>query len=867
MKNKHIFSFPPYILWINAFRYYFRSFTQSILAVLGVAVGIAVFVAVDLANDSAKQSFRNSAVSIFGDTEFQLMGSTSGISENVYSDVVKSAELQPLLNIIRPIIDKQITLTDSNGVEDKYRLLGINVINENVLSGNNKYGIDFLNSSQTSFNFFAENQVFVSSILASKKQLSIADEFLVEDTNNKISIVGFFQGDNSLQRELMQNVIITDISVAQNITNSNGILTRIDISSVYDQNEKIALDKWFSLLPSGVQLIPSYTYSEARKSITKSFDTNLLALSLLALLVGLYLIYNMMTFSIHRRKNLFGTLRAIGVTKNEIFFLVLVEGLLIGLIGAIFGIMLGILLAYFLLGLISSTINYQFFSSSPNSIALDITIIYQALILGISGSIVSVLIPAWSASRIQPRELIDIYGKYSTYNNYHMVLFFLGLLLCSIGYLITLAPITNLIIGFIAMFLVIVGLSLTVPTTTQIVLLIISSILEKIGRPTIVTLSVETIKNSLNTIAICIAALSVSIAMTIGIGCMIQSFRATVEEWLNQSLVADIYIAPPTLSFGQDLKGIDDEFIKYVSDIPEIEYISQLGSFEIFKDGYLLNLIVVDSAEKIFDEVIQLKEGEKKDIWNDFVQTDSILISEPLAFQKNIQINDTFDILTDSGLKSFTVRGIYYDYSSTSGIAMVSKQVYDNYWNNSKVTSLALYLNDSQNSEVVFNKLLDKFDTDWDLQIISSKKLNNASMEIFDKTFEITFVLRSISLIVAFIGILGAISAIILSRAREFSILKSIGFTNNQLRTIIGNQTFIIGVISGLISIPLGIIITNLLIQIINKQSFGWSIPMQLLPSVFVEGIMVAILSSVLASIYPSIKISRNNIRKALMGE
>ncbi|MQG25130.1 MAG: FtsX-like permease family protein [SAR202 cluster bacterium] len=867
MKSKHIFSFPPYILWINAFRYYFRSFTQSILAVLGVAVGIAVFVAVDLANDSAKQSFRNSAVSIFGDTEFQLMGSTSGISENVYSDVVKSAELQPLLNIIRPIIDKQITLTDSNGVEDKYRLLGINVINENVLSRNNKYGIDFLNSSQTSFNFFAENQVFVSSILASKKQLSIADEFLVEDTNNKISIVGFFQGDNSLQRELMQNVIITDISVAQNITNSNGILTRIDISSVYDQNEKIALDKWFSLLPSGVQLIPSYTYSEARKSITKSFDTNLLALSLLALLVGLYLIYNMMTFSIHRRKNLFGTLRAIGVTKNEIFFLVLVEGLLIGLIGAIFGIMLGILLAYFLLGLISSTINYQFFSSSPNSIALDITIIYQALILGISGSIVSVLIPAWSASRIQPRELIDIYGKYSTYNNYHMVLFFLGLLLCSIGYLITLAPITNLIIGFIAMFLVIVGLSLTVPTTTQIVLLIISSILEKIGRPTIVTLSVETIKNSLNTIAICIAALSVSIAMTIGIGCMIQSFRATVEEWLNQSLVADIYIAPPTLSFGQDLKGIDDEFIKYVSDIPEIEYISQLGSFEIFKDGYLLNLIVVDSAEKIFDEVIQLKEGEKKDIWNDFVQTDSILISEPLAFQKNIQINDTFDILTDTGLKSFTVRGIYYDYSSTSGIAMVSKQVYDNYWNNSKVTSLALYLNDSQNSEVVFNKLLDKFDTDWDLQIISSKKLNNASMEIFDKTFEITFVLRSISLIVAFIGILGAISAIILSRAREFSILKSIGFTNNQLRTIIGNQTFIIGVISGLISIPLGIIITNLLIQIINKQSFGWSIPMQLLPSVFVEGIMVAILSSVLASIYPSIKISRNNIRKTLMGE
>ena len=867
MKSKHIFSFPPYILWINAFRYYFRSFTQSILAVLGVAVGIAVFVAVDLANDSAKQSFRNSAVSIFGDTEFQLMGSTSGISENVYSDVVKSAELQPLLNIIRPIIDKQITLTDSNGVEDKYRLLGINVINENVLSGNNKYGIDFLNSSQTSFNFFAENQVFVSSILASKKQLSIADEFLVEDTNNKISIVGFFQGDNSLQRELMQNVIITDISVAQNITNSNGILTRIDISSVYDQNEKIALDKWFSLLPSGVQLIPSYTYSEARKSITKSFDTNLLALSLLALLVGLYLIYNMMTFSIHRRKNLFGTLRAIGVTKNEIFFLVLVEGLLIGLIGAIFGIMLGILLAYFLLGLISSTINYQFFSSSPNSIALDITIIYQALILGISGSIVSVLIPAWSASRIQPRELIDIYGKYSTYNNYHMVLFFLGLLLCSIGYLITLAPITNLIIGFIAMFLVIVGLSLTVPTTTQIVLLIISSILEKIGRPTIFTLSVETIKNSLNTIAICIAALSVSIAMTIGIGCMIQSFRATVEEWLNQSLVADIYIAPPTLSFGQDLKGIDDEFIKYVNDIPEIEYISQLGSFEIFKDGYLLNLIVVDSAEKIFDEVIQLKEGEKKDIWNDFVQTDSILISEPLAFQKNIQINDTFDILTDTGLKSFTVRGIYYDYSSTSGIAMVSKQVYDNYWNNSKVTSLALYLNDSQNSELVFNKLLDKFDTDWDLQIISSKKLNNASMEIFDKTFEITFVLRSISLIVAFIGILGAISAIILSRAREFSILKSIGFTNNQLRTIIGNQTFIIGVISGLISIPLGIIITNLLIQIINKQSFGWSIPMQLLPSVFVEGIMVAILSSVLASIYPSIKISRNNIRKALMGE
>ena len=866
MKSKSLFSFPPYILWINAFRYYFRSFTQSILAVLGVAVGIAVFVAVDLANDSAKQSFRNSAASIFGETEFQLIGSTSGIPEKVYADVVKSAELQPLLNIIKPIIDKQINLVDTDGVEQKYRLLGINVINENVFSGTNNYGIDFLNS-QTGLNLFAENQVFVSSLLATTKQLSITDEFLVKGTNNKISIVGFFQNDNSLQRELMQNVIITDISVAQNITNSKGVLSRIDVSSIDRQNQQTALDKWVSLLPSGVQLIPSYTYSDARKSITKSFDTNLLALSLLALLVGLYLIYNMMTFSIHRRKNLFGTLRAIGVTKNEIFSLVLVEGLLIGLLGAILGIMLGMLLAYFLLGLISSTINYQFFSSSPNTIEFETTIIYQALILGISGSIVSVLIPAWSASRIQPRELIDIYGKYSTYNNYHIILFFLGLLLCSIGYLITLAPLTNLIIGFIAMFLVIVGLSLTVPTITQMVLVVMSLILEKIGRPTIITLSVETIKNSLNTIAICIAALSVSIAMTIGIGCMIQSFRATVEEWLDQSLVADIYIAPPTLGFGQDLKGIDDEFIRYASDIPEINYISQLGSYEIFKDGYLLNLIVVDSAEKIFDDVVQLKEGEKKDIWKDFIQTDSILISEPLAFQKDIKLNDSFDILTDKGLKSFNVRGIYYDYSSTSGIAMVSKQVYDNYWNDSKVTSLALYLNDPEKSESVSNELLDKLDTDWDLQIISSKKLNDASMEIFDKTFEITFVLRSISLIVAFIGILGAISAIILSRAREFSILKSIGFTNNQLRSIIGNQTLIIGIISGLISIPLGIIITNLLIQIINKQSFGWSIPMQLLPSVFIEGIIVAILSAVLASIYPSVKISRNNIRKALMGE
>ena len=867
MKSKLFFSFPPYLLWINAFRYYFRNFTQSILAVLGVAVGIAVFVAVDLANDSAKQSFRNSTVRIFGDTEFQLMGSTSGISENVYADVVKSAELQPLLNIIKPIIDKQINLVNYNGVAEKYRLLGINLINENVLSGSNNYGINFLSSSQPSLNIIAENQVFVSSFLASNKQLSIADELLVENTNKKISIVGFFQNDNSLQRELMQNVIITDISVAQNITNSKGVLSRIDISSVDEQNQKIALDKWVSLLPSGVQLIPSYTYSEARKSITKSFDTNLLALSLLALLVGLYLIYNMMTFSIHRRKNLFGTLRAIGVTKNEIFFLVLVEGFLIGLLGALLGIILGILLAYFLLGLISSTINYQFFSSSPNSIAFEITIIYQALILGILGSIVSVLIPAWSASRIQPRELIDIYGKYSTYNNYHVVLFILGLLLCIIGYLITLAPITNLLIGFIAMFLVIVGLSLTVPTITQVFLLLISFILKKIGRPTIITLSVETIKNSLNTIAICIAALSVSIAMTIGIGCMIQSFRITVEQWLDQSLVADIYIAPPTLGFGQDLKGIDNEFIKYVTDISEINYISQLGSYEIFKDDYLLNLIVVDSAEKIFDEVIQLKEGEKKDIWKDFVQTDSILLSEPLAFQKNIKINDSFEILTDQGLKSFNVRGIYYDYSSTSGIAMVSKKVYDNYWNNSKVTSLAIYLSDPQKTEIVSDKLFEKFDADWNLQIISSKKLNDASMEIFDKTFEITFVLRSISLIVAFIGVLGAISAIILSRAREFSILKSIGFTNNQLRSIIGTQTLVIGVISGLISIPLGIIITNLLIQIINKQSFGWSIPMQLLPSVFIEGIIVAIFSAVFASIYPSVKISRNNIRKALMGE
>jgi putative ABC transport system permease protein len=203
------------------------------------------------------------------------------------------------------------------------------------------------------------------------------------------------------------------------------------------------------------------------------------------------------------------------------------------------------------------------------------------------------------------------------------------------------------------------------------------------------------------------------------------------------------------------------------------------------------------------------------------------------------------------------VVGIYYDYASPQGTVLMALDVYRKYWRDSSITSIALRLHPGADPDEVSIQLRDQLSSVQYLQIRANKPLRAEVMDIFDRTFAITSALQLLATIVAFIGVLSALLSLELERQRELGILRAIGLTGRQLWRLVMIETGLLGFVAGLLALPTGYILSLILVYIINKRSFGWTLQMQILPEPFVQAMVLAVAAALLAGIYPAFRMSR----------
>ena len=192
----------------------------------------------------------------------------------------------------------------------------------------------------------------------------------ISDKPHLVEIAGLITPRNSLSSETLKNLVITDISTAQELIGHEGRLSHIDLIVSSDENGDESLARIRRVLPAEATLVSSATRSETIDELTSSFDDNLFVISLLGLIVGAFLIYNAMAFSVVQRRPVIGALRALGVTRQQIFALVLSEALVIGLIGSVIGVLLGIVIGRGILNIITQTITDLFFVVSVQELSI-----------------------------------------------------------------------------------------------------------------------------------------------------------------------------------------------------------------------------------------------------------------------------------------------------------------------------------------------------------------------------------------------------------------------------------------------------------------------------------------------------------------
>ena len=842
------------LLWQSSLRFLLQHPWHFLLSILGVALGVAMVISIDLSNSSAQRAFSLSAEALTGKATHQIQGSGDFLSDQVYRDLRLTAGYRNSA----PVIDGYGRV---QGFDRTFQILGVDPIAEGPFR-------DF--SSQ-------DGGIDLAKFITGQPTAVISDQVLEDLAKNigdslqvsvggrpfDLLIAGAIATANQRSQQALESVLLVDINTAQQLFDMDGQLSRIDLL-IPDENEEAILASLLAGLPESTRLVSSGSRTDTLSQMTRAFELNLQALSLLALLVGMFLIYNTMTFSVVQRLPLIGRLRALGVTKSEVLSMIVKEAVLIGLIGTILGITAGIGLAQFLLGLVTQSINDLYFVLSVQELTIELIPVLKAVTLGLGATLLAAFWPAREAAEAEVSTVLRRSSSESRLAQRLPSLALTGLAVGLAGGGILLFPNGGIIAGYSSLLFVIIGFSLLIPALIVGLSVLIRPILGALNG-LIGKMSVRGVVTELSRTSVAVAALVVAVAASVGVGVMVDSFRVTVVSWLESQLQADIYVQPPSAVARKADAQLQAELVRMFKETEGVASVHSVFSEDVMTTFGSSNLVTTSLGAKA-SESYQTKEIQDG-FWEQFAQEEVIMISEAYAYRFGIGMGDSLGIMTDKGMQSFPIQAIYFDYASDMGTITMNRSLYDRYFDNRAISGLALYADDKTEVDVLVNRLRDRAVGVQEVFIRSNKGLREASIEIFDRTFTVTVVLRLLAVVVAFVGILSSLMALQLERAREHAVLRANGMTPGQLWNYVITQTGVMGVIAGVLSIPLGLLISYVLVYVINLRSFGWTLEFMVSPSLLIQAVGLAVGAALLAGIYPSWKMARANPADALRSE
>lgn len=830
---------------------------QSVLILLGVALGVAVMVSIDLANASASRAFELSTEVITGKATHQIISSGSGIREEEYVRLRRTGTL----NLAAPVISTYVSIPAVKG--QAFQLLGIDAF---VDAAFRDYWQPDSFSGQALFDLITRPAtVMVSNDLAERLGLTTGDELVIEvaGQNHSVWIAGILQPADRLAARSLEGILLADIATAQELSGKTGYLDRIDL--IIPSGNEAAIQQIQSQLAPDLKIEDVEARQGSIRQMTEAFQLNLSALSLLALVVGLFLIYNTMTFSVVQRRDLFGAMRCLGVTRRELFIMVSGEAFIVGLLGSALGILLGVLLGRNTVEMVSQTINDLYFTTTVQSVGVPLESLIKGGVLGVLATLGAALPPALEAASVEPRLALSRSGLERKARAVVWLLALGGVLLIASGYLLFQIPGNHLLFGFGGTLLVVVGLAMFSPVLMRFLLEAFKPFLEKIfgflGR-----MAPGNLLNSLSRTAVAVSALMVAVAVTIGVSLMIDSFRFTVTQWLEQTLQSDVYISVPGFNANSSLLPIDPLVIEQLQGRDDIERIDTLRATRAISQFGEVNLSATFNpqigAERFFKESI----GSAEKI-TQAMQEGQVIISEPLANRANLKVGDQIVFQTPSGIQSFKIVGIFYDYASSEGSVLMWQEVYRQWWADDAVTAIGLRLKDGISADDAARQIQQNLQTDQNLLVRANAALREDVMEVFDRTFAITAALRILATVVALIGILSTLSLLQIEKQRETGILKALGVTGRELWRLVMLETGLMGLIAGLLAAPTGYVLAVILIEVINLRSFGWTILLSVNPLAFLLAVMIALVAALVAGIFPAITMNRLSAAEAIRYE
>lgn len=817
-----------------------RSPGRTALTVIVIALGVALGFAVFLINRTAADEISRAARSLYGLADYAIEGDAAGFDELLYPAIARLEGIEA----VSPVVEIPAKLADRRGV---IRVLGIDAFRARELQPS---AANLALAANTVGGVVGSQALTLSASAARDLGLTAGDaiDLQVGMRRERFEIAGVLPGIAFEER-----AALLDIAVAQWKLDALGKLHRINIRLAPQANAAQVAQAIERLLPPNARLVTPGQSTDDALRLSRAYRANLTALALVALFTGGFLVYSTQTLAILRRRRELALLHALGVTHGRQFVHTLVEAALVGVVGACVGVALGFIVARYALALTGADLGAGYVRTVSASLQVNAFEWLVFVALGTFAAVAGAMYPAIQATReATAKSLKSGDASHAPPRAHGFVALVLALVAGALSFVPAIGELP--LAGYAAIAVFILATIIAIPSLLQRGLRPLPTL------PFVpAELAIAHLRGSGRYATLSVAAIVVSFSLMVAMLIMVTSFRGSLDAWTEKILPADLYLRVGHVGQTAFLDAAQVRALRAVDGV-ERSTTGRFAQLTLRPDQPPLTLIARDLDPARVAQEVWLTDSSASDVSAEAIP---IWISESAADRFDLKPGRVLDLPLGGARERAVIRGVWRDYEHPSGAVLIDRATYVRLTRDDAINAVSFWLAPGASIDAVQENLRavlgDRVGDRAQYDLRTPRELRRLSLQVFDRTFAVTYVLEVVAIVIGLFGISAGISAQVLARRTEFGVLRHLGMTRAQIARMLASEGAVLGTLGVVVGLVAGAVISMILIYVVNRQSFHWSM------DVFVPTLPLIACSAVLIGAAAAIAVASG--RSAMSGE
>lgn len=851
------------LLRLISIRHFIGSPLRTALTVVGVAVGVATLVGITAINRSVMDAFRSTIDTIAGKADLTVAADTSGFPEELL-DTVRAVpgvlHASGGLTVVAPVKDRPT---------DSLYLVGVDLLDDGYFRT--------YESSDTDMSKLADDLEFLNST----DRLMLSERFAADHGLKTGSTLTLVTPDGA--KDFIVHGLLKETGPTKAFGGSVAVMFFGSLQEAFGKGRRfdridVAIDKTVGLdamkerlrkvVGPTIEVDSPDRRGQSVETMVRSFQLGLNLGSAVALLVGVFLVYNTVSIGVVQRRREIGTLRALGATKRRIRLLFTMEAGVLGTLGSLLGLPLGLFIGRAAISQVSDSVSAIYIRVNAKDVQLGAAELIVGTVIGILGSIAAASRPAWVASGVQPVEALrrDVaVGAGAVQLRSWPTLVGVLLLAGAWPMMQIPPPRENLPIGaYLSVFLVLMGTTMLSPLLLRVMNRpyrgpghAIFGIAGRLAADNFARAPVRT--------AVPVGALSIGVSMAITVAAFVGSFQASAEKWIDQAVPADLFVTSSAKVAGVQNTPMNPAIR---DEIDPIDGIAETDAVRIFPHDVLgLRVFIISLTPEVYE-----KRGKPTILsghlpnWDER-QAGWVVVSENFARRRNLSVGDSFPVNTPSGQLTYRVSAVIIDYTSDQGSIVVDRKLFTKQFLDDRVDTFHVYLKPGASLDKVRGEITAKLGKRFDLYVLSNAELRTEALNLVANAFSVSYAMEFVAVVLALLGVVNTLLAAVLDRTREIGLLRAVGAARSHIIRLFAAEAAFIGLTGGVIGVSVGGIVGAIITKVVGVQATGWNFPFLYPWRTAGHMLLVATLCAILAGLYPARRAAKLDVVEALSYE